>query len=82
MLAQILTALGALRTEEQEVVALCDWAGLSYMEAATATDVPSGLFAPGSPVPMSIVVLGSATRPKRDGPNGTVAVYRHPEGEW
>lgn len=41
-MAQILSILRALRTEEQEVVALCDWAGLSCTQAAAALDVPAG----------------------------------------
>lgn len=41
-MARILSTLGALRSEEREVVALCDWAGLSYIEAAAALDVPVG----------------------------------------
>ena len=42
VMAGILSALRSLRTEEQEVVALCDWAGLSHTEAAAALDVPAG----------------------------------------
>jgi RNA polymerase sigma-70 factor (ECF subfamily) len=38
----ILGVLSALRAEEQEVIALCDWAGLSYAQSATALDVPVG----------------------------------------
>jgi len=41
-MVQILALLGALRAEEQEVVSLCDWAGLSYAEAAAALNVPAG----------------------------------------
>jgi RNA polymerase sigma factor (sigma-70 family) len=41
-MAQILSVLGALRAEEQEVVSLCDWAGLTYAAAAAALDVPLG----------------------------------------
>src|ERR1019366_6573330 len=41
-MAHMLRLLSALRTEEQEVIALCDWAGLSYTQAATALDVPVG----------------------------------------
>jgi RNA polymerase sigma-70 factor (ECF subfamily) len=38
----LLCAMGRLRRAEQEVLALCDWAGLSYAEAAVATGVPEG----------------------------------------
>jgi len=38
----LLCAMGGLRQAEQEVLALCDWAGLSYSEAAVAMGVPDG----------------------------------------
>lgn len=38
----LLCAMGGLRPTEQEVLALCDWAGLSYAEAAVAMGVPEG----------------------------------------
>ena len=38
----LLCAMGGLRQPEQEVLALCDWAGLSYSEAAVAMGVPEG----------------------------------------
>lgn len=38
----VLAAVANLRIEEQEVVALCDWAGLSYAAAASAIGVPVG----------------------------------------
>jgi RNA polymerase sigma factor (sigma-70 family) len=38
----LLCAMGRLRQAEQEVLALCDWAGLSYAEAAVAMGVPEG----------------------------------------
>lgn len=41
-MAEVLAALAGLRVEDQEVVSLCDWAGLSYAEVATALDVPIG----------------------------------------
>jgi len=41
-MAHILEAVSTLRTEEQEVVALCDWANLTYAEAAASLDVPIG----------------------------------------
>jgi RNA polymerase sigma-70 factor (ECF subfamily) len=41
-MAEILSALADLRIEDQEVIALCSWAGLSYAEAATALGVPIG----------------------------------------
>jgi RNA polymerase sigma-70 factor (ECF subfamily) len=41
-LAAARTALGALRPPEREVVALCIWSGLSYVEAAEALGVPVG----------------------------------------
>lgn len=41
-MSEVLDVLGALRIEEQEVVALCDWAGLSYAEVAAVLDLPAG----------------------------------------
>ena len=38
----LLCSMGGLRRSEQEVLALCDWAGLSYAEAAVAMGVPEG----------------------------------------
>jgi RNA polymerase sigma-70 factor (ECF subfamily) len=38
----LLCSMGGLRQAEQEVLALCDWAGLSYAEAAVAMGVPEG----------------------------------------
>ena len=39
---RILNHLGDLRQEEQEVLALCDWSGLSMAEAGTALGIPVG----------------------------------------
>jgi RNA polymerase sigma factor (sigma-70 family) len=39
---QLLRAMGGLRQSEREVIALCDWAGLSYADAAVAMGVPEG----------------------------------------
>ena len=41
-LAQVRTALAALRQPEREVLALCVWSGLGYAEAAEALGVPVG----------------------------------------
>lgn len=38
----ILAGLRSLTEPEREVLALCDWAGLTYAEAAVALDVPVG----------------------------------------
>jgi RNA polymerase sigma-70 factor (ECF subfamily) len=38
----LLCAMGGMRESEKEVLALCDWAGLSYAEAAAALGVPEG----------------------------------------
>lgn len=38
----LLCAMGGLRQSEREVLALCDWAGLSYGQAAVAMGVPEG----------------------------------------
>jgi RNA polymerase sigma-70 factor, ECF subfamily len=38
----LLCAMADLRQSEREVLALCDWAGLSYAEAAVALGVPLG----------------------------------------
>jgi len=39
---RVLHVLGDLRVEDQEVVSLCDWAGLSQEDAACALGVPVG----------------------------------------
>ena len=39
---QLLAAAAGLRRAEHDVLTLCDWAGLSYAEAAAALDVPVG----------------------------------------
>jgi RNA polymerase sigma-70 factor (ECF subfamily) len=41
-LAQVRTALAALREPEREVLALCVWSGLGYAETAEALGVPVG----------------------------------------
>lgn len=38
----VLSRMKDLRIEEQEAIAMCDWAGLSYREAADVLDVPIG----------------------------------------
>lgn len=38
----LLCAMAGLRRGEREVLALCDWAGLSYAEAAVSLGVPEG----------------------------------------
>jgi RNA polymerase sigma factor (sigma-70 family) len=38
----VLTRMKDLRFEEQEAIAMCDWAGLSYKEAADVLGVPIG----------------------------------------
>lgn len=38
----VLGALGKLRRHDQDVIAMCDWEGLSYAEAAAALGVPVG----------------------------------------
>jgi RNA polymerase sigma-70 factor (ECF subfamily) len=38
----LLCAMTGLRDVERDVLALCDWAGLSYAEAAVALGVPEG----------------------------------------
>jgi RNA polymerase sigma factor (sigma-70 family) len=38
----VLTRMKDLRIEEQEAIAMCDWAGLSYKEASDALGVPIG----------------------------------------
>jgi RNA polymerase sigma factor (sigma-70 family) len=39
---RVLSLVEGLRTEEQEVVALCDWSELTYEQAAAALDIPLG----------------------------------------
>jgi len=41
-MATILLTINKLRLEEREIIALCDWAQLSYAEAATAMGIPIG----------------------------------------
>lgn len=38
----VLVVLRQLNIEDQEVIALCDWSGLSYEEAATSLGIPVG----------------------------------------
>jgi RNA polymerase sigma-70 factor (ECF subfamily) len=38
----LICAMDGMRPAEKEVLALCDWAGLSYAEAAAALGVPEG----------------------------------------
>jgi RNA polymerase sigma factor (sigma-70 family) len=38
----LICAMSGMRESEKEVLALCDWAGLSYAEAAAALGVPEG----------------------------------------
>ncbi len=38
----VLTRMKDLRIEEQEAIAMCDWVGLSYKEAADVLGVPIG----------------------------------------
>jgi RNA polymerase sigma-70 factor (ECF subfamily) len=40
--AHVLCAVAELREPEREVLALCDWSGLTYAEAASALDLPPG----------------------------------------
>lgn len=42
MMAAVLHSLAGLREEEREVVALCDWSGLTQAEAAAALGIPPG----------------------------------------
>jgi RNA polymerase sigma-70 factor (ECF subfamily) len=39
---RLLGLVGQLSTEDQEVIALCDWSGLTNEEAATALGIPIG----------------------------------------
>jgi RNA polymerase sigma factor (sigma-70 family) len=39
---RLLVVLHQLSIEDQEIIALCDWSGLSYGEAVTALDIPIG----------------------------------------
>ena len=41
-MSMILAKLSALRIEDQEILALCDWSNLNYAEAAAALDIPVG----------------------------------------
>jgi RNA polymerase sigma-70 factor (ECF subfamily) len=38
----VLSEMKYLRVEEQEAIAMCDWAGLTYREAADALGIPTG----------------------------------------
>jgi RNA polymerase sigma factor (sigma-70 family) len=40
--AHVLCAVAELREPEREVLALCDWSGLTYAEAASALGLPAG----------------------------------------
>jgi len=39
---QLLRLFARLPRREQDVIALCDWSGLSYEDAAAALDIPIG----------------------------------------
>jgi RNA polymerase sigma factor (sigma-70 family) len=39
---RLLSVFGRLPRREQDVVALCDWSGLSYEDAAVALEIPIG----------------------------------------
>lgn len=41
-MSMILAKLSALRIDELEILALCDWSNLSYAEASAALDIPIG----------------------------------------
>jgi RNA polymerase sigma-70 factor (ECF subfamily) len=41
-MGEILTLVADLRPEEQDVLSLCDWSGLTIAEAATALGIPAG----------------------------------------
>ena len=41
-MSMILAKLSALRIEDREILALCDWSNLNYAEAAAALDIPIG----------------------------------------
>jgi RNA polymerase sigma factor (sigma-70 family) len=41
-MAVLLQQIRELRIEEQEVISLCDWSGLTYEEAASALNIPVG----------------------------------------
>ena len=78
-MAHMLRLLSALRTEEQEVIALCDWAGLSYTQAATALDVPVGTIRSrlSRAHEHLRVRIGEAAEP----PHRVTPVLQRPEGE-
>jgi RNA polymerase sigma factor (sigma-70 family) len=78
VMGQILALLSGLRSEEQEVVALCDWAGLSYAEAATSLKVPAGTVRSR----LSRAHEHLRARVHADGQSVAwlAAAYRHPEG--
>ena len=38
----ILMIVNRLKPSEREIIALCDWSGVSYSEAATALNIPVG----------------------------------------
>lgn len=42
LVRHVLDVMRQLRSAEREVIALCDWAGLSYAEAAVALGIPEG----------------------------------------
>jgi RNA polymerase sigma factor (sigma-70 family) len=42
LMRRLLEMLHELNTEDQEVISLCDWSGLSYEEAAAALEIPIG----------------------------------------
>ena len=78
-MGHVLSLLEALRAEEQEVVALCDWAGLSYTQAATALDVPVGTVR--SRLSRAHEHLRARLGETAENPHPVAPVLQHPEGE-
>jgi RNA polymerase sigma factor (sigma-70 family) len=78
-MAQILERLGVLRRQEQEVIALCDWAELSYSQAAAALDVPVGTVR--SRLSRAHEHLRARLGEAAENPHPVAPVLQHPEGE-
>lgn len=78
-MGHVLSLLEALRVEEQEVIALCDWAGLSYTQAATALDVPVGTVR--SRLSRAHEHLRARLGETAESPHPVAPVLQHPEGE-
>ena len=76
-------AYGSLRRPEQDVIALCGWAGLDYTEAAQALGIPVGTVKSRlSRARTKLQREPPASRRQVDGDRDSEGAVRLPEGEF